>query len=307
MNIATESAVGALPKERPFRQSLAALWRDKFAFCAAAFLLLIVFFAIFGPTLFGPEATLMNLRARNTPPFSLAHGWINVLGTDSLGRSILARIIVGSHNTMTISGAAVLCSMTIGGILGLIAGFRGGWVGTFILRAADIVMSFPSLLLALIVLYVLGASVINVIVVLAITRIPLYLRTSRAEVLEIRERMFVTAARVMGARPRRLVWRHIAPLVMPTMITLATLDFAFVMLAESSLTFLGLGIQPPEITWGLMVAEGRAYLATAWWMSFWPGVAITLATMSLNLLSNWVRIVTDPVQRWRLEARESHD
>lgn len=282
------------------------LWRDKFAFCAAVFLLVIMFCAVFGPLLFGTEATQMNLRARNTPPFSLEMGWINVLGTDTLGRSILARIIVGSQNTIAIAGSAVLISMTIGSFLGLMAGFRGGRSGIVIMRMADIVMSFPSLLLALIVLYVLGANVVNVVLVLAITRIPLYLRTSRAEVLEIRERMFVTAARVMGARPRRLVWCHIAPLVVPTMITLATMDFAFVMLAESSLTFLGLGIQPPEITWGLMVAEGRAYLATAWWVSFWPGVAITLATMSLNLLSNWVRIATDPVQRWRLEARESH-
>lgn len=307
MGITIDRADEALPEEQPFRQSLKLLWRDKFAFFAAVVLLIVFFFAIFGPALFGPEATLMNLRARNAPPFSLEHGWINVLGTDSLGRSILARIIVGSQNTIAISGAAVICSMTVGSILGLAAGFRGGWLGNIIMRTADIVMSFPSLLLALIVLYVLGASVTNVVLVLAITRIPLYLRTSRAEVLEIRERMFVTAARVMGARPRRLMWRHIAPLVMPTMITLATLDFAFVMLAESSLTFLGLGIQPPEITWGLMVAEGRAYLATAWWVSFWPGVAITIVTMSLNLLSNWVRIVTDPVQRWRLEATKSHD
>jgi hypothetical protein len=127
---------------------------------------------------------------------------------------------------MAVAGSAVLCSMVVGGILGLIAGFRGGWVGHLIMRLADIVMSFPSLLLALIVLYVLQASVTNVVVVLAITRIPLYLRTSRAEVLEIRERMFVTAARVMGARPRRRIWCHIAPLAMPTLITLATLDFA---------------------------------------------------------------------------------
>jgi peptide/nickel transport system permease protein len=306
MDPSHHQTVAELPEERPFRQSMMLLWRDKFAFCAAVFLLVIMFCAVFGPLLFGTEATQMNLRARNTPPFSLEMGWINVLGTDTLGRSILARIIVGSQNTIAIAGSAVLISMTIGSFLGLMAGFRGGRSGIVIMRMADIVMSFPSLLLALIVLYVLGANVVNVVLVLAITRIPLYLRTSRAEVLEIRERMFVTAARVMGARPRRLVWCHIAPLVVPTMITLATMDFAFVMLAESSLTFLGLGIQPPEITWGLMVAEGRAYLATAWWVSFWPGVAITLATMSLNLLSNWVRIATDPVQRWRLEARESH-
>jgi peptide/nickel transport system permease protein len=140
-----------------------------------------------------------------------------------------------------------------------------------------------------------------VILVLAITRIPIYLRTTRAEVLEIRERMFVQAAQVMGASSARIVLRHILPMVVPTLVTIATLDFAFVMLAESALSFLGIGIQPPEITWGLMVAQGKQYLANAWWLAFWPGLAIILTTLSLNLLSNWLRIALDPAQRWRLE------
>jgi peptide/nickel transport system permease protein len=164
-------------------------------------------------------------------------------------------------------------------------------------------MSFPSLLIAVIVLYILGPSVLNLIIVLAITRIPVYLRTTRAEVLEIKERMFVSAARVMGASPGRIVFRHILPVVLPTLMTIATLDFAFVMLAESALSFLGIGIQPPEITWGLMISQGKQYLTTAWWLSFWPGLAIILTTLSLNLLSNWMRIALDPVQRWRLEMR----
>ena len=143
------------------------------------------------------------------------------------------------------------------------------------------------------------------VIVLAITRIPIYLRTSRAEVLEIRERMFVQAAQVMGASTPRIVLRHILPMVLPTLVTIATLDFAFVMLAESALSFLGIGIQPPEITWGLMVSQGRPYLTTAWWLSFWPGLAIILTTLSLNLLSSWMRTALDPVQRWRLEARKT--
>jgi len=151
------------------------------------------------------------------------------------------------------------------------------------------------------VLYMLKPSVANLILVLAITRIPIYLRTTRAEALEIRERMFVQAAQVMGASSRRIVFRHILPMVVPTLVTIATLDFAFVMLAESALSFLGIGIQPPEITWGLMVAQGRQYLANAWWLAFWPGLAIILTTLSLNLLSGWLRIALDPAQRWRLE------
>jgi peptide/nickel transport system permease protein len=202
---------------------------------------------------------------------------------------------------MMIAAGAVVCALSVGTVLGLIAGYTTRWTSQVIMRLADIIMSFPSLLLAVIVLYMLAPSVGNLVIVLAITRIPIYLRTSRAEVLEVRERMFVQAAKVMGASNRRIVFRHILPVILPTLVTIATLDFAFVMLAESSLSFLGIGIQPPEITWGLMVSQGRPYLTTAWWLSFFPGLAIILTTLSLNLLSNWMRTALDPVQRWRLE------
>ena len=173
-------------------------------------------------------------------------------------------------------------------------------VFSFLVAAVGLALS---LLLAVIVLYMLPPSVFNLVIVLSITRIPVYLRTTRAEVLEIRERMFIQAAKVMGASNLRIIFRQILPVVAPTILTIATLDFAFVMLAESSLSFLGIGIQPPEITWGLMVSQGRPYLTTAGWLAFWPGLAIILTTLSLNLLSNWMRIALDPVQRWRLEKR----
>jgi peptide/nickel transport system permease protein len=284
-------------------QSFLLLWRDKFAFTAAIFLLIVVGCALLGPWFLGEKALAINLRGRNLPPFALDRGWLYVLGADSLGRSILARLILGSRYTLAIAGSAVILALVVGGLLGLIAGYRGSWVDNIILRLADILMSFPSLLLALIVLYVLSPRLSNLVLVLALSRVPIYLRTCRAEVLEVRERMFVTAARVMGAKPARLVRWHILPMVTPTLITVATLEFAFVMLSESSLSFLGLGVQAPGITWGLMVAEGRAYLATAWWLSFWPGLAITLTAISVNLLAGWVRTVGDPTQRWRLEAR----
>jgi peptide/nickel transport system permease protein len=284
-----------------FRRGLAMLWADKLAFCAAVFLIIVVLCAIFGPALLGEVATRQNLRARNAVPFDLAKGWLNILGADALGRPLLPRIMIAAQNTMMIAAGAVLCSMAIGGTLGLVAGYTRKGLSQVIMRLADIIMSFPSLLLAVIVLYMLQPSVMNLIIVLAITRIPVYLRTTRAEVLELRERMFVQAAIVMGASTRRIIFRHILPLVLPTLVTIATLDFAFVMLAESSLSFLGIGIQPPEVTWGLMVAQGRPYLIKAWWLSFWPGLAIILTTLSLNLLSNWLRIALDPAQKWRLE------
>lgn len=294
----------ALPDEpSALRRFLRMIWADKFALAAAVFLLLVLLMAIIGPAWLGEVAQKQNLRGRNAPPFDWERGWLWWLGADSLGRPLLARIIVAARNTIMVAAGAVLFSALVGTSLGLVAGYASRRVGEAIMRLADVIMSFPSLLLAVIVLYILGPSVTNVIIVLAITRIPVYLRTTRAEVLEIRERMFVSAARVMGASPRRIVLRHILPVVLPTLMTIATLDFAYVMLAESALSFLGIGIQPPEITWGLMIAQGKEHLTRAWWLSFWPGLAIILTTLSLNLLSNWMRIALDPTQRWRLEMR----
>lgn len=294
-----------MPKTRnEIGEALTLLWRDKFAFFAALFLVLVAFLAVAGPWLSDNAATAMNLRARNAPPFQVERGWLYVLGGDTLGRSILARIMLGAQNTVMIAAAAVLCSLVVGTLLGLVAGYRESFVSDLILRLTDILMSFPSLLLALVVLYVFEPGLQNMIFVLALTRVPIYLRTTRAEVMEVRSRMFVVAALVTGAGPVRIIFKHILPIIAPTLLTIATMDFAFVMLAEASLSFLGLGVQAPEITWGVMVAEGRNYLGTAWWLSLWPGLAIALTTLSLNLFSNWLRVLTDPVQRWRLEAAE---
>uniref|UniRef100_UPI0031010B37 ABC transporter permease n=1 Tax=Neorhizobium sp. EC2-8 TaxID=3129230 RepID=UPI0031010B37 len=279
------------------------LWADKFALCAVIFLLVILVLAVIGPSWLGELATKQNLRGRNLAPFDWSREWVWWMGADALGRPLLARIIVATQNTIMVAAGAVILSSVVGTLLGLIAGFSSPRIGQIIMRLADVIMSFPSLLIAVIVLYLLGSSILNLVAVLSITRIPVYLRTTRAEVLEIRERMFVQAARVMGASQNRILFRHILPVVFPTLTTLATLDFAYVMLAESALSFLGIGIQPPDITWGLMISQGRQYLTNAWWLSFWPGLAIIMTTLSLNLLSNWLRIALDPVQRWRLEMK----
>ncbi|MGB3814535.1 MAG: ABC transporter permease [Shinella sp.] len=294
----------AIVEEPPFATRMfRMLLADKFALCAAIFLVVVLILAIVGPAWLGDLATKQNLRGRNAAPFDWERGWVWWMGADALGRPLLARIIVATQNTLLVAAGAVALSAIVGTFLGLVAGFSSPRVNQVIMRLADVIMSFPSLLIAVIVLYILGSSILNLMLVLAITRIPVYLRTTRAEVLEIRERMFVQAARVMGASNKRILFRHILPVVLPTLTTLATLDFAYVMLAESALSFLGIGIQPPEITWGLMISQGRQYLTNAWWLSFWPGLAIILTTMSLNLLSNWLRIALDPVQRWRLEMK----
>jgi len=301
MSVNQTGKTAAAPQKSTVQIWLSMLWRDKFALCAALFLLLLAVMALLGAFMLEDIATKQNLRGRNAPPFDFSKDWVFWMGGDALGRPLLARIIVASRNTLMIAAAAVSCSLVTGCFLGLIAGYSARFVSQLIMRIADVIMSFPSLLLAVIILYMLPPSVLNIVVVLAITRIPVYLRTARAEVLEIKERMFIQAAQVMGASTKRIIFRHILPIIIPTMVTIATLDFAFVMLAESSLSFLGIGIQPPEITWGLMVAQGRPYLTSAWWLSFWPGLAIILTTLSLNLLSNWLRVVLDPQQRWRME------
>lgn len=296
-----DATVAARPRSTT-RVILSSLARDRFALVAAIFLTLVLLCAILGPWLLAEQARALNLKGRNMAPFSLDAGWMFILGGDALGRSLLARIIVASQNTLLIAGSAVLLSLVVGGFLGLIAGYRGGWIGAVLLRLADAIMSFPSMLLAVIALFVFEPGVTNVILVLAVSRIPIFMRTVRAEVLELKQRMFVTAARAMGAKSNRILLLHIAPMILPTVINLAALEMAFVMLVESGLSFLGIGIQPPEVTWGLMVADGRNYLGSAWWLAFWPGLAIMLVAMSLNLLTNWLRIVTDPVERWRLET-----
>nr|WP_250811452.1 ABC transporter permease [Neorhizobium tomejilense] len=302
MSVSTSDTT--ITHEPPFPVRMARmLWADKFALCAVIFLLAIIVLALIGPSWLGELATKQNLRGRNLAPFDWSREWVWWLGADALGRPLLARIIVATQNTIMVAAGAVILSSVTGTLLGLVAGFSSPRVGQVIMRLADVIMSFPSLLIAVIVLYLLGSSILNLVAVLSITRIPVYLRTTRAEVLEIRERMFVQAARVMGASQNRILFRHILPVVFPTLTTLATLDFAYVMLSESALSFLGIGIQPPAITWGLMISQGRQYLTNAWWLSFWPGLAIIMTTLSLNLLSNWLRIALDPVQRWRLEMK----
>ncbi|MDH4442465.1 MAG: ABC transporter permease [Rhizobium sp.] len=283
------------------------LWRyllaDKMATTAAVWLCILVLGMIVGLTLVQDHAVKMNLAARNLAPFSLETGWLYTLGADSLGRPILARLMVASTTTLGIALASVLVSLVIGTLIGVVAGFFGGWVGALFMRLGDVILSFPLMLLALVVLFVLGPSLVNLVIVMALTRMPVYARVARAEVLEIRERLFVDASRALGARPSWILWTHILPLVAPTLLTTASVNLAIVMLFESGLSFLGLGVQPPSVSWGLMVAQGRAYLSQAWWLACFPGLAIMLTTMAFNILSSWFRTVTDPAQRWRLERR----
>ncbi|MGW2328256.1 ABC transporter permease [Streptomyces sp. NPDC001700] len=292
------SAAATSPPSRPPRW-WRLLGRDRGAAAAAVILALVFLVALSGQLFLGDRAVRQDLRASLRPP-SLDHGLYGLLGTDVLGRSVLARLIDAAGTTLSIAVPAVLCSLLIGSALGLWAGYHGGVRESVAMRVADVILSFPSLLIAVVVLYVFAPSAMNIVLILAVARIPVYLRTARAEAAELRSRLFVDAARTFGTPSSAIIARHLLPIALPTLLTVATLDFCFVMLTESSLSFLGIGIQPPDVSWGLMVAQGRQYLRGAWWIAVLPGLAIMLTTVSAAMLAAWVRLATDPGQRWRL-------
>lgn len=198
------------------------LGNDRVAAAAACVLGLVFLTAVVGPMLVGDLATDIDLDNSNAAPFQLAHGWADILGTDPLGRSMLARLVVASRTTLSVAVPAVLLSAVIGSVIGMWAGYHRGWRETVAMRIADVIMSFPSLLLAVVVLYVFSPSAANIILVLAVTRIPVYLRTARAESAELQSRVFVDAARTFGAGATSIITRHVVPIVLPTLLTVAT-------------------------------------------------------------------------------------
>jgi peptide/nickel transport system permease protein len=216
------------------------------------------------------------------------------LGTDHLGRDILSRILYGGRISLGVGLSAVTLSGLIGVTLGLLAGFHGGRTDAFIMRVVDVFLAIPYILLAMGVVFALGPSLLNVILVMAVTRWVQFARIVRADVLSIREREFVSGARARGNRSMRLLLRHVLPNALTPIIVVATLELAFMIIYESALSFLGLGVQPPTPTWGWMLSDGRNYVATAWWLATFPGLAIMLTVLAVNLLGDWLRDTLDP-------------
>jgi peptide/nickel transport system permease protein len=276
-----------------------ALRRERLAMTAALALAIVVAVAVIMPFIMGDLATHQDFAFSSRAPGWGEMGVWGLLGTDSLGRSLLARLIVASRTTLLIAASAVVISASVGTLIGTTIGYFGGWTEAVAMRLADVIMSFPSLLLALIVLYVIGPEAWLIVLVLSIARIPVYLRSSRALARELRDVSYVEAARGLGLSRWRIVGRHGLPAVLPNTLALVTVEFGLVMLIESSLSFLGIGVQPPAVSWGLMAADGRGYLQTAWWLSFFPGLAICLTVIGINIVSNWIRLVRDPKQQWR--------
>jgi peptide/nickel transport system permease protein len=283
---------------RAVRRALRSLVRSPVGLLGAVLVAVAVGVAVFAPWLAPHDPTEFNLRSRLLPPTVMGGEASFPLGTDQLGRDILSRLIYGSRVSLTVGVFGVLLSMLIGIVLGLVAGYAGGWVDNVISRLIDTFMAIPFIILALAVIGAIGVdadnSLLILIVVLGLTGWITFARVVRGEVLAVRHLEYVEAASALGQRHRVILLRHILPNVTAPIIVLGTLQIATVIIAESSLSFLGLGVQPPTITWGIMLSEGRDHLATSWWLATFPGVAITLTTLGMILLGDWLRDVLDP-------------
>jgi peptide/nickel transport system permease protein len=284
-----------VPAPRGSRMPLRRVWRFKWGLAAAAVLLVIVASAVFAPWIAPYSPTTVDIQHRLGPPAWMERGAsTHVLGTDQVGRDLLSRMIYGGRVSLVIGTAAVLVSSVIGVLLGLGAGYFAGRVDWTIMTLVNVMLTFPFVLLALAVIAVLGPSLINMIIVLGVADWPLYARVIRAETMAIREREFVLAGRALGMSHVRIVFRQILPNLVSVIVVIATLQVARVIILESFLSFLGLGVQPPTPAWGNMLGEGRVYMLNSWWIATFPGLAIFVTTLAINLLGNALRDWLDP-------------
>lgn len=251
--------------------------------------------AVFAPWIAPHDPLETNLSNVLAPPFFEVGGsWVHPLGTDKVGRDILSRIIHGSRTSLFLALSVLVIGTVIGTILGLISGYSAGKLDALIQRVAEGILSIPTILVALVFIFVLGQGFLSIIIVLTPFVIARFARMIRGEALSLRERPFVELARVAGASQARIIARHILPNLVNTVVVIATLEVGQLVLVEASLSFLGVGVPPPTPGWGLMIAEGREYLTTKYWMSIFPGLAILLTVLSFNLMGDWLTDVLDP-------------
>jgi peptide/nickel transport system permease protein len=261
-------------------------------------ILVLVLTAIFAPFVAPYDPTIGSLGDRLTPPSwqeggSSAH----ILGTDVLGRDTLSRLIYGGRTSLAVAVIAILVAGSMGSLLGIAAGYLGGWVDILIMRVVDLAFSFPTILLAMVLAVVFEPSFLNIILVISLVLWAEYARMARGETLRVKEMDFVALAQVAGISKVRIMLRHILPNVASSLIVLATLQVGIVIILESSLSFLGVGIPPPTPDWGSMIAEGRSYVVSAWWLSVVPGVAIVVTVLSFNLLGDTLTELLNPARQ----------
>lgn len=285
-----QTAEGARPRRRPRIP-----WGVRFA---AAFIACLIVVAVAAPLVAPQNPERGSLRARLTPPTLRAvDGRAHLLGTDHLGRDVLSRVMFGARVSLSVGFAAVAVGGAVGGTLGLLAGYHGGWLDEVIMTVADAQLAFPFILLAIGIIAVLGPSFRNLIIVVGLSGWVTYARVLRAQVRAVRRREFVDAIVALGGSAPRIVLRHILPNVASTFMVIATLELARAIVLEATLSFLGLGIQPPTPSWGVMIQEGLEYLDSAWWIAVCPGLVLMLTSIVVSRTGDWLRDVFDPTLR----------
>jgi peptide/nickel transport system permease protein len=257
-------------------------------------LVVLIGAAIFAPQLAPYDPLQTSLSDRLKPPAFAGGSPAHLLGTDKLGRDVLSRIIFGARVSLSVSLLVILITSTIGTMVGIVGGYLGGWVDSLLMRITDISLAFPGILIAMLLAVTLGPSFTTVVLAISLLGWAPYARLIRGEVLKLRTADFVLQARIMGCSPVRIMATHIFPNIVNPLLILATLSVGLVILVESALSYLGAGIPPPMATWGSMVSDGRGLIDTAWWISFFPGLAIGLVVLSGNFLGDWLRDRLDP-------------
>lgn len=285
------------PPERRF-QTLRAILANRLAVVGFLILSVLLLAAVFGPALAPYGVNAVEVADRLQPPS--ADHWF---GTDELGRDVFSRVVVAARVSLQVGVIAVGISLVTGVVLGLLAGYYGGVVDDVIMRFSDMLFAFPAILLAIAILAVLGPGVTNAMIAIGIVYTPIFARVCRASVLSVREETFVRSARSVGAGDLRILRLHVLPNVLAPIIVQTSLSLAFAILSEAALSFLGLGVQPPQPSWGRMLFDGRGFIEQAWWMGVFPGLAIFVTVLSFNIVGDAMRDALDPKQRSVIESR----
>jgi len=293
MALATSIATGGGHAEEQFDEGVASTGLRWYAWIAAAYALLFIAVAVVGPLILPYDAKVISLPDRLLPPGSDTQGGIALLGTDQLGRDLLRQVVSGARVSLVIAVATIVVGGILGAGLGVAAGFLRGKVDAVVMRVADIQFAFPATLLAIIIAGVLGSSMWTIVVALAVTRWVFFARVARASALTVMGRGFVESGHVVGASRSRLLWRYVLPFCTAPLIVLATTQIGLVVIAEASLSFLGLGVPADQASWGTTIANGRDYLSTAWWISTIPGLALASVVLAVGVVSDSIQARAD--------------
>ncbi|MCP8939682.1 ABC transporter permease [Alsobacter sp. SYSU M60028] len=281
-----------------------ATWRSRLSVpwvvaVVSAILLAIVVMAVLAPLVSPADPARQTLIARLRPPGYVANGFVYRFGTDELGRDLLSRVIWGARASLVVALLSVAVSLSVGALLGMVAAWKRGWIEIVVMRLVDIMLSIPAILLAVLTVAVLGPGFGKLIIVLGLTRWPRYTRVAYAQTLQVASLPYIKAAELGGAGSLRILSRHVLPNIAGPLLVVATAEFGLMILFEAGLSFLGLGIQPPQPSWGSIMSSGRQYVERAWWITLFPGAFLFLLVLSVNVLGDWLRDRLDPRSRNR--------